>query len=106
MPVSRIHDEELGERLTNDLREMERKLHPDVIRIRSSFGEDWSSDPAIFFRIVLSDAASRMKNLGTLTGNIGGQIFDYLDLAKLDYVPYFNFRSESEQKRLKDPEWD
>jgi hypothetical protein len=106
MPISRVQDEEIGDRLANGLRQIERKLQPDVIRIRSSFRDDWSGDPAIFFRIVLSDEASRTKNLAELTGNIGDQIFEDLGLAKLDYVPYFNFRSESEQKRLQNPEWD
>ena len=41
-----------------------------------------------------------------MTGDISGRIFDDLQLANLDYVPYFNFRNESEQKQLKDPEWD
>jgi hypothetical protein len=106
MPISRVHDEEVGDRLTNGLREIERKLQPDVIRVRSSFRDDWSGDPAIFFRIVLSDEAGRTENLADLTGKIGARIFEDLGLAKLDYVPYFNFRSESEQRRLQDPEWD
>jgi hypothetical protein len=106
MPLPRVQDEKLAEHLASGLRLVERSLHPDVVRIRWSFGDDWSGDPAIFFRVVLSDAASRRDNPARFTGDIGNRIFEDLHLAELDYVPYFNFRSESEQTRLKDPEWD
>ena len=106
MPLPVVQNDRAGERLTSALRELERSLHPDVVRIRASFETDWSGDAAIFFRIVLSDAASRQQGLAELTGDLSGRIFDDLQLANLDYVPYFNFRNESEQKQLKDPEWD
>ena len=106
MPATRVHEEQLSQRLADGLRNLERDLYPDVIRIRFSLGGDWSGDPAIFFRIVLSDAVSRRDDLAEFTGVIGGKIFDDLRLAELDYVPYFDFRSESEQRRLKSPEWD
>lgn len=106
MPVPHIQNERLGERITNGLRKIEQSLYPDVVRIRCSLGDDWSGDPAIFFRIVLSDRASQRESLAEFTGYIAGRIFDDLELAQLDYAPYFNFRTESEQKRLQDPEWD
>ncbi|MGC2659977.1 MAG: hypothetical protein WA324_18620 [Bryobacteraceae bacterium] len=106
MPVPRVQDEHLIQRLAHGLRNVERSLHPDVVRIRWSVGEDWSGDSAIFFRVVLSDAASRRDDLAEFTGGIGGRIFADLRLAELEYIPYFNFRSDSEQKRLKDAEWD
>jgi hypothetical protein len=105
MPIPRVQDVRLGEQLADGLRQLERSLRPDVVRIRWSFGDDWSGDPGIFFRIVLSDAASRRHDLAEFTGHVGGRIVDDLRLAELDYVPYFNFRSESEQTRLQDPEW-
>ena len=43
---------EVAERVAEELR-------PDVLRIRCSVGEDWSGDPAVFLRIVLSDNASK-----------------------------------------------
>ena len=34
-------------------------LAPDVVRIRFNVGEDWTGDPALFFRVVLTDKASK-----------------------------------------------
>lgn len=106
MPASYAREKQLSLRLADGLENVERALKPDVVRIRFSLGEDWSGDPAIFFRIVLSDRASQQDDLAGFTGLIGGKIFGDLRLAELDYIPYFNFRSESEQNRLKNPEWD
>lgn len=105
MPSPRVQEEQLSQRLASSLQSVERKLRPDVVRIRYSFGDDWSGDPAIFFRVVLSDTASGRADLASFTGEIGTRIYDELNLADLDYRPYFNFRGESEQSRLKDPEW-
>lgn len=78
----------------------------DVLKIRYSFRYDWDGEPAIFFRIVLSDAASREDRLAKITGLIGGELFDKLDLGQKEYTPYFYFRSKAEQNKLKDPEWE
>lgn len=85
---------------------MEHSLPPGVVRVRYSLGEDWSGDPAIFFRVLLSDDASRREDLGQFTSDIRNFIADHLRLADLDHFPYFDFRSESEQEQLKDPDWD
>jgi hypothetical protein len=34
-------------------------LAPDVVSISFRVGRDWSDDPAIYFRVVLSDEASK-----------------------------------------------
>lgn len=106
MSVSRVDDKQLNQRLAAGLLGVERQLRPEVVRIRYSFGDDWSGDPAIFFRVVLSDAASQRQDLAEFTGDIGSKIYESLRLAELDCIPYFNFRTESEQLRLNDPEWD
>lgn len=106
MPVSRVQNEQIGQQIADSLPVVAHSLHPDVVRIRWSFGDDWSGDPAIFFRVVLSDAASQRDDLAELTGDISGRIFEELHLAELDHIPYFNFRGESEQRRLKDAEWE
>ena len=77
----------------------------EVVRIRYSIGHDWNGDPAIFFRVLLSDNASRAEVLADVTGRIGGKLFDNLQLDDSDYTPYFYFRSKSEQDKLNDPEW-
>jgi len=45
------------------IKELERKLAPDVARIRYTFTEDSVGDESIFFRIVLSNAAARESRL-------------------------------------------
>ena len=48
-----------------------RKFPEEVVRIRHSFDEDWSGDPAIFFRVVLSDDAiiTALDGLGAAGGS-------------------------------------
>jgi hypothetical protein len=43
------------------IHEVERKLTPEVVRIRYEIGEDWSGQWAIFFRVVLTDDAARHR---------------------------------------------
>ena len=33
-------------------------LGPEVVRVRYNIGEDWMGDPALYFRVVLSDSVS------------------------------------------------
>ena len=35
-----------------------------MVRIRYSLEDDWTGDPLVFFRVVLSDEASREEQLG------------------------------------------
>lgn len=77
----------------------------EVVHIRYSVSHDWSGDLAIFFRVLLSDTASRAEALADVTGRISGKLFDSLQQSGSDYIPYFYFRSQSEQKKLNDPEW-
>lgn len=83
-----------------------RELAPDVLRIRLTIGRDWSEDPAIYFRVVLADEASRGDRLADVTGRVSGKLFDELRLADLEHIPYFRFRSRSEQAKLHDSAWE
>jgi hypothetical protein len=86
--------------------EIARELAPDVVRIRMKIGEDWDGDPAIYFRVVLSDEASLKDRLAEVTGRVRAKLFDELGLESLDHIPYFDFRSQSEQAIMRDPKWD
>jgi hypothetical protein len=83
-----------------------RELAPDVVRIRLRIAEDWSGHPAMYFRVILSDEASRKDGLADVTGRVKEKVFDELGLAALAHIPYFRFRSESEQATLQDAAWD
>jgi hypothetical protein len=103
--TSRVNSDELKE-FGETLKRLPMEFRGDVLRIRHSFSYDWDGEPAIFFRIVLSDAASRSDRLADITGLVGGRVFDELGLAQSEYTPYFYFRSEAETNELKDPEWE
>ena len=82
------------------------ELAPDVVRIRFNVAEDWAEHPAIYFRVILSDEASRGERLADVTTRVSEKLFDGLGLAALDHIPYFRFRSQSEQAKLQDKAWE
>ncbi len=75
-------------------------LAPDVLYIRWNEGKDWEGKPALFFRVLLSDDAGQCN-----------KTFDRIQrsvvalLSEDQRFPYFNFRTESEQRELNEPEW-
>src|SRR5713226_8663942 len=88
----------------HNVQEIAKKFQGDVLRIRHSFGYDWSGDPAVFFRVVHSDDASREERLGAITQQIRRELFDDLGFADSEYFPYVEYRSKAEQDKLQDPE--
>jgi hypothetical protein len=83
-----------------------RDLAPDVVRIRLNIRPDWSGEPALYFRVILSDEASRRERLAEVTGRVRSSLSDELRLASLEHFPYFRFRSQSEQATLREKAWD
>jgi len=75
-------------------------LAPDVVRIRYSLGEDWSGSGAVFFRVVLSDNASRPGHLREISTRVTSTVFNAVKPDELGLEAYFNFRSASEQAEL------
>jgi hypothetical protein len=82
-----------------------RDLAPDVVRIRVTAKPDWMGTPSLYFRVTLSDEASRREPLRNLTGLVRAKVAEELRLEDLDMHPYFRFRSSSEQAKLQDPQW-
>ncbi|MCC6368020.1 MAG: hypothetical protein IT165_31230 [Bryobacterales bacterium] len=82
-----------------------RALAPDVVRIRYSFGEDWSGSDAIFFRVLLSDEASRRDRLRAVAREVTSTVFREVAPDELGLQAYFNFRSAAEQAQLKEEAW-
>ncbi len=81
------------------------KLAPEVVRIRYNIDSDWSGEWSIFFRILLSDEASREKRLGEVTNRVASRLVEELNLGELGLLPYFDFRSQSEQASLREEAW-
>ena len=74
-----------------------------VVNLRYTFDDDWSGDPAIFFWITLSDEAARRAVLSQNSRRITEFITQRLDpIGQWGLIPYFNFRSQSEQANLKE----
>ncbi len=84
----------------------ERALSPDVVRIMYSFAEDAQGNFSLFFRIVISDAASSPKKLRQTTQRIIARVLREIKAEELGLQTYFNFRSESEQATLRDSFWE
>jgi hypothetical protein len=90
--------------------ELQRKLNgvmpqpsPGVVKWRHTFDNDWAGDQAIFFWVTLSDEASKKDQLLQTTEAFKKVLSERIDFQNdWDLIPYFNFRSESEQALLKD----
>ena len=76
---------------------------PGVVNLRYTIDNDWSGDPAIFFWITLSDDAARLPILSQTSRRLMDFIAQQLDpVGQWGLIPYFNFRSQSEQTKLKE----
>ncbi len=82
------------------------ELAPDVVRIRMEEDRDWTDDPALYFRVVLSDEASRRKPLGDVTMPIREILRSRLGLDELEPHSYFRFRALRELAYTNDAGWD
>ena len=86
--------------------DVEQMLAPDVVRIRHTIGSDWSGEPALFLRVILSDSASRPDRLHQVRSRVSAVISRQLDpLNKWGLFPYLKFRSQSEQAVLQEATW-
>jgi hypothetical protein len=92
--------------LDKAINDLKPTLGPDVMSLRYALGEDWSGEPAIFFRIVLSDRASRRDQLQNATTQIENAIMQRLEpLQQWGVLPYFSYRSQSEQAVRQEEAW-
>lgn len=85
--------------------EVARGLAPDVVRIRFNIAPDWSDHPAMYFRVILSDDAVRRERLAGVADKVSESLTNELGLEEFDHIPYFRFRSQSEQEALQDKGW-
>jgi hypothetical protein len=92
--------------LDKEIRRIFRKLGKDVVHATYRLGTDSTDDPAIFFRIVITDAASRENQLGEVVRQISNLLNHELrSYERWGLQSYFSLRSKSEQAQLKDPDW-
>jgi len=93
-------------KVTAGVRRAERALAPEVIHIRHTFALDWTGEQSLFFRVLLSDAASAPDKLRQTTQKIEAKILAQIKADELGLLTYFNYRSKAEQAKLRDPIWD
>jgi hypothetical protein len=82
------------------------RLGKDVVKINYDFGPDWSGDWAIFFRVLLSNRVGRGDKLHEVSKLVESLLFERIPFFELGLLPYFNYRTTSEQGRLREAGWD
>ena len=84
--------------------EVERISAPDVAYIRFNISEDWSGDPAVYFRVMLSDQAAQNRLL-EVAELVESRLEDRLDYESMGLRAYCHYRRQSDQARIRDKEW-
>lgn len=103
VPSGFVHQGQLDAEIKNAVE----KLGPEAVHVSYNLGADSTGEPSIFFRIVLADAAVREDTLTEITGRIAATLFDEIrPIENWGLHPYFNFRSQSDQQRRRDSEWE
>jgi hypothetical protein len=103
VPTGFVNQAQLAEKIDATIR----NLNPqEVVHVAYSIGNDSTDDPALFFRIVLTDAASREDRLADVTGRVESTLSTSIrPIQNWGLTPYFSFRSYSEQRGRNDPAW-
>lgn len=86
------------------IRRTAQTLAPQVVDVIPTLGDDWTGEPSVFFMVILADAATRRDRLLRVTNRVSQAIIDEVKpLEEWGVLPYFNFRSQSEQAELRQP---
>ncbi len=102
VPTGYVNQAQLGELIA----QAAEHLGPEAVHVAYSLAPDSTGEASLFFRIPLSDAYIREDTIADLTGRIATTLFDAIrPIENWGLRPYFNFRSQSEQDRRRDPDW-
>jgi hypothetical protein len=81
-------------------------LPPQVLRITPTLGTDWDGESAVFFQVILADNSVPRPQLLAFTKQISRAIVrEIRPREEWDVLPYFDFLTESEQAKMKEPTW-
>ncbi|MBI4905105.1 MAG: hypothetical protein HY820_15835 [Acidobacteria bacterium] len=83
-----------------------KEFAPDVVRIRLEVGQDWAEYPALYFRVIVSDDVARSEHPQAVTQAVRAAVEERLQLSGSEWTAYFNFRTVSEQAKLKEASWE
>ena len=78
----------------------------DVVRIRFNLAEDWTGDPAVYIRVVLTDKASQEEYLYDIAQRVRSKVKKEIKVEDLGLHPYIRFRILAETFQYKDAAWD
>jgi hypothetical protein len=92
-------------KLDADVNRAARALAGDVVQVYYEIGFDLIGNPSIFFKVVLSDQASRPGRLREVAQRVALKLMNEVKTDQKGIHAYFNFRSRSEQAKMKDPTW-
>jgi hypothetical protein len=81
------------------------KMGSDVVRVRYVISKDTIGEPALYFRIVLSDEASQRSRLSPVRNRVESILKEEIRPYEIGLIPYFRYRSKSEMAVLSEPEW-
>ena len=84
--------------------DVERISAPDVAYIRFTISEDWTGEPAVYFRVMLSDEAAKNRLL-EVAELVKSRLADRLDYESMGLRAYTHYRRQSDQARIRDKEW-
>ena len=103
------------EELASSVKSVEQMFPEDIEHIRYTVKEDWTDDPAIFFRILLKDKGDVIAQAARRHDDSFRAVFAFTKrieselraaVADLHLPVYFDFRLVSEQREIKEPAWD
>lgn len=81
-------------------------LPPQALSVTTTLGDDWNGDSAVFFQVILADNSVPRPQLLAFTKQISRAIVQAIrPLEERGVVPYFDFLTESERARMKEPTW-
>jgi hypothetical protein len=81
-------------------------LPPQVLSVTPTLGSDWNGESAVFFQVILADNSVPRPQLLALTKQVSQAIIrEIRPLEEWGVLPYFNFLTQSEQARMKEPTW-
>ena len=101
-----VQQETTENRIQRAVADVEKSLGSDVVRIRYELSTNWCDEPAVYFRIILSDAASTTKTkVWEICNRVKDEIDERVDFGALGLARYHHVRSASEQAALKEEAW-
>jgi len=78
-----------------------KSLAPDVVRIITEFGPDWTGQDAVFLMTILTDEAARHERILAASNRVEEAIYQQVrPLERWGVFPYFNFRGQSAQAAM------